>query len=63
MRPSEFISGVEEDPDLWENRKRLGKALLTDIFITDGCFKYEVLSYYYSPEEKRMCLDIQKVTA
>ena len=55
MRPVDFLSLEDEDQD---KIKEIKKALKKDLVITDGYNNYTVLSYYYSPELKRMCLDI-----
>ena len=55
MRPVDFLSLEDEDQD---EIKEIKKALKKDLVITDGSNDYTVLSYYYSPELKRMCLDI-----
>lgn len=55
MRPVDFLSLEDEDQD---EIKEIKKALKKDLVITDGSNNYTILSYYYSPELKRMCLDI-----
>ena len=55
MRPVDFLSLEDEDQD---EIKEIKKALKKDLVISDGPNNYTVLSYYYSPELKRMCLDI-----
>ena len=55
MRPVDFLSLEYEDQD---EIKEIKKALKKDLVITDGSNDYVVLSYYYSSELKRMCLDI-----
>ena len=55
MRPVDFLSLEDEDQD---EIKEIKKALKKDLVITDGSNDYVVLSYYYSPELKRMCLDV-----
>ena len=55
MRPVDFLSLEVEDQD---EIKEIKKALKKDLVITDGSNSYTILSYYYSPELKRMCLDI-----
>ena len=58
MTPDEFLTGIREDEEISfkEAVTRAGKPIL----ITDGVKKFEVLSYYYSPERGCMCLDIQQ---
>ena len=55
MRPVDFLSLEDEDQD---EIKEIKKALKKNLVITDGSNNYTILSYYYSPELKRMCLDI-----
>lgn len=57
MTPIEFVSylGKEGLSD-----KKLAKTSFKRVVISDGNFQYQVLSYYYSPELKAMCLDIEK---